>query len=174
MNATLSAPLPSEEINYRTGVFRRLVNAYRANPIQFNVGGTLFNIGRKHLAMLKGIAKVRSDIAALPATLGTAPAVFRLKTLSSSDATTRRIETEFAALTSETARADYIKSMVKCVTKPAPAAATPQAKAPAPMPVAHMKAAPKLTLDEQFAALTTPEAKAAFLKQHGSASLKRR
>ena len=175
MNATLTAPLSSEETNYSTGVFCRLVTAYRANPLQFNVGGALFNIGKRHLAMLRGLAKVRSDIAALPATLGTAPAVFLLETLSAVDQTTKRIETEFAALTSEAAREAYIKAMVKGITKPAPAtaAATPQAKAPAPMPAPVKPASAPLTLDQQFALLTTAEAKSEFLAKHREQILKR-
>ena len=181
MTATLpplTAPTTdnSPHHDYSNGIFGRLVDAYREDPAKFNVGGILYNIGKRHLNMLKGVAKVRDEIAALPATLGTAPSVFLLETLSPTNADVRRIEAEFAALKTETAREAYITSMVKGITKPAPAAVAPRAVAPAPVkPTLPVKpTAPALSLDAQYDALTTQEARQAFLRQHGAAALKRR
>ena len=150
MKATLSAPLPSEETNYSTGVLSRLVDSYREDPARFDVGGELYNIGKKHLPMLRGIAKVRSDIATLPVTLSTAPSVFRLETLSAAtDDDTKRIEAQFAALTSETAREAYIGTMVKGITQSAATTkpATPSAKSAPTMTASEWKA---LTPKEQY------------------------
>ena len=142
------------------------------------LGGVLYNIAKRHLNMLRGMAKIRADIANIPTALGTAPSVFRLETLSAAtDDDTKRIESQFAALASETARQAYIMQMVKGITMPASAAATPPPRAATPAPAKPTPpakpTAPALSLDAQYDALTTPEAKSAFLRQHGTASLKR-
>ena len=159
MNSTLTNPL-----QIGSGLWNRLFAAFSSDPAKFEPGESLHYTCAAHLPLLRAAAKLATPPPAV--TLTGPPSVAAIASLAqSTDPAVRRIESEFAALETEQERDNYVLTMARGIVHPM---ATTK---PAAVPV--KPTAPALSLDAQYAALTTQTDKAAFLKEHAATALKR-
>jgi len=194
MSAILSEPLPvpnfADVITGNSGIGQRLSKRYQEDPSYFGSGGPLAFIGQLHGATLRQLfpnagkpapkaptgimqaahgvldrirglvaptaSKAATEAPTAPVKPPAAPPTPTAAIATSMDHEDQEViagmDAHLASLATEAAKDDYVSSLASMVT----GTVKPTTKATAP--------APALTLDQQYAALQTTEARAAFLK----------